>query len=305
MHVDARRLVQSAGALVVAAALAACGMSGNLAAPPAGMAAPTTPQGRAGLRPEAIASSQPLVDGIAIQPVAVSVAGTVGTFALSGTTQCSGGTPADPCPNVSPLPAWRPAASVLLTFAAVTLPLNGCPVPAGAASGHCYVVGYENGNGPYLIQGPGGVPLNSSGVLAFGVEPRTMLFDAGSTYEFFVMYVTGVATPPPPTPTPVPTPSPTVTPVATPTPCATATPNDGDGGDRHDDLQGFERDGHHHHASSCCGSEGDQRGDVRRLDDGGDCCASDAPRHHHHRDGDRLGRLDGGWDGGCGDSRGR
>lgn len=311
MHVDGRRLVQSAGALLVAAALAACSMGGNVVAPAGGTTGPATPQGRSGLRPAAIASSQPLVYGIAIQPVSVTVAGTVGTFALSGTTQCSGGTSADPCPNVSPLPAWTPSASELLTFAAVTLPLNGCPVPAGAPSGHCYIVGYENGVGPYLIQGPGGVPLNSSGILAFGVEPRTMLFDAGSSYEFFVTYVTGVATPPPPTPTPVPTPTPTPTPaptatptpVTTPTPCTTATPDDGEWGDRHDDGRRFDRHGHHHDVSSCCGGEGDSRGDVRRLDDGGGCCSSDVPRHHHHREGERRGRMDDGGD--CRDSRGR
>jgi hypothetical protein len=164
-----------------------------------------------------LATTQPLVDGTMVIPLTLGVSGSVGTFSAFGTAQCAAPSGTNPCPNIayaSSPPSWIPSADTSLTFASSTIGV-GC-------SSSCYVVAYENGAGPYLVQGPGSAASSTS--VAFGAETVARYFLSGTTYSFFLAHVTAVNTPPPP-PTPSPSPVPTATPTASA--CATSSPSGG------------------------------------------------------------------------------
>ena len=136
-----------------------------------------------------------------------------GIVTLTDGSTC-GGSP-DPC-AISNHANWPqlsvPAASNLTVDTLVSS--ASCP-------GQCYVVAYEGGVGPYIIDGPAtsgstgtGLTFAASALLAF--QPLT-------TYNFFIESVTGMtATPAPVPPTAIPTP--TTYPTAPPTSTAAPTP---------------------------------------------------------------------------------
>jgi hypothetical protein len=205
------RIYRDAVAVFIAAALVAC--SGGFHT--AGLLVPGDGSPRHAMS-WGLATTQPIVQGTMVIPLTLSLSGSVGTFSAFGTTQCAAASGTNPCPNIayaaSP-PSWVPPADSSLTFTSSSLNV--------ACASSCYVVAYENGAGPYLVQGPGSASSSTS--VAFGSETVARYFLGGATYSFFLAHVTAVNTPPPP-----PTPSPSPVPTATPSACATSTPTGGE-----------------------------------------------------------------------------
>ena len=324
-------LYRAALALLVAASLVACG--GGLAPnAPAG----SRPAGQKhALRPFFLnlGDTQDTVTGTAIIPLTFTVSGTAGTLAAYGTTACAAASGANPCPNINFMaspPMWQSATPAALTIAASTLAAactapSNAPSPAPGFTPGCYAIAYEGGAGPYLIAGP---VTGSAGSLSLPAQTATLNFNPSEAYNFFLAYVTAVASPPPSTPAPSPSPTyfATQPPIATPTPASTATPTapptatptplasfapspcptatSGDG--EHDDLQVL--DGGDDGGTSCCSSSREDDGSLRTMDgrrhhggdDGGWGCATPQPtvspcedggtRHHRHRHGDSRSR---------------
>lgn len=219
------RLRHCIAALLIAAGLFACSANAPRA--------PFLPQGTTHTRHGMwwnLGTTQPTVDGSMVIPVTLSVSGSVGTFSAFGSTLCAAPAGTNPCPNVdyaaSP-PAWTSASDTSLTFAGTTLGVS-CPTA-------CYIVAYENGAGPYLVQGPGAGQTSAS--VTLGTQNIALYFTANTTYDFFLAHVTAVNTPPPP-PTPSPSPSPSAQPTPTP-----ATRCDDDG----EEHYGHTGAGKHHH----------------------------------------------------------
>jgi hypothetical protein len=198
----------AAAVVIVAAALAACGggSPGIVSMMSAGTARHAASWN--------LGTTQPTVTAVMLQPLTLTVSGSVGTLSLAV--------------SASPAP-WSSLDPISLTMAAVTLNAN-CTAPAGAPSPApgftpgCYLVADEGGVGPYLIQGPG---TAANGALSFPAQTTMLNFNGGNTpYDFFLAYVTSIGqAPPPPTPSPVPTATIFYTPApvqATATPCSTA-----------------------------------------------------------------------------------
>ncbi len=304
----------AAAALVIGSIVAACSAGGTGTSP-----STTTPVSGLDAKPGRVAhswnlgSTQATVTGSMIQPLSVSVTGSVATLSLYGTTQCAAKSSGNPCPNIAftgTPPSWSSVNPVALTVAATTLP-TACTVPAGAPSpapgfvAACYIVAYEGGVGPYVISGPA-TTGNSS--LVFAAVISALNFNGGNTpYNFFLAYVTGVsATPAPPTPSPVPTATyiPTATPVPTSSPIASpipsACPTSGSWGDDLRSRKDGGWDGGDGGSSGCCSTSGsgESGGGDRHRHDGGDdggstggCCSSSdegdsRARNDHHHGGD-------------------
>lgn len=238
-----------------------------------------------------VGSTQPLATGVAIMPLTLTLNGTVGTVGLFGTTACAAPSGANPCPNINFMaspPQYMSSLDVPMTLAATTLSTT-CTPPAGAATpapgftAACYVVTYEGGVGPYVLQGP----VTSSGSsLSVPAQASTVYFQGLTGYNVFLEYVTSLTTPPPaltPSPAPSPTEFMTPTPVPSPTPKATFAPSpcptstsDDDGGD----------DGEYRDSDVLCASPSPKPTPTCGSDDDGHHKRhSDSLRraHHHHR----------------------
>jgi hypothetical protein len=322
------RIHRAAAALIAVASLVACSGGGSNVISGLGNTTPAkAPAQKLPPRHKLLnlGSTQPATTGTMIQPLTLSVSGTTGTLSLFGTAQCGAPSGANPCPGINftaTPPTWSSVDPVTLTMNATTLNVPctapaGAPTPAPGFVPACYIVAYEGGVGPYLIQGPA---TSNGGSLSFAAETTPLYFNGGSTaYNFFLAYVTSIAaTPPPPTPTPspvptffatppppTPTPTPSPTPKPTPTPRPTATPTIAptatptanptatptiaptvaptacpSSSGYHEDLRRRLDGGDDNESTGCCSgySSGD---DVKRFDDGGTssgCCSTDDDR---------------------------
>lgn len=328
------RIHRAAAALIAVASLVACSGGGSNVISGLGTNEPAkAPAQKIPPRHKLLnlGSTQPVTTGTMIQPLTLSVSGTTGTLSLFGTAQCGTPSGANPCPGINftaTPPTWASLDPVALTMNATTLNVP-CTAPAGAPTPTpgfvpaCYIVAYEGGVGPYLIQGPA---TSNGGSLSFAAETTPLNFNGGSTaYNFFLAYVTSVAaTPPPPTPTPspvptffatpvppTPTPTPSPTPKPTPTPQPTATPTIAptatptanptatptiaptacpSSSGYHDDLRRRLDGGDDE--SGCCNTEDDRSRSKARFDHhkrGGDDneCESDGGRHKKNDGGDK------------------
>lgn len=239
-----RRSLSRGGAVIfVAAALVACsGGSPNVA--PIGAARSSARTGRHTMAWN-VGMTQPLATARMLIPLTLTVNAASGQVAVFGSTYCAPPSGANPCPNVnftaSP-PQYYSPLDVPMTLPTTTLnatcaPPSGFTTPAPGFTPACYVVTYEGGAGPYVLQGP---VVSSGGSLSVPAQTATVYFQGLTGYNVFLAYVTGISTPPPAlTPSPIPSPTeyatPTPLPSLTPSPAPTPTVCDDDG------------DGHHHH----------------------------------------------------------
>lgn len=309
-------LFRGALALVVAASLVACSGGAELLVPRASNGSDSGTKNR---RPMYLnlGDTQPVLTGSALIPLSLSVTGGVGTLSVFGSTYCTAASGLNPCPNINFMaspPTWQNATAI--GFAMGSTVLNAAcnapaapPTPAPGFTPGCYIGAYEGGSGPYLIQGP---VSGSAGSLSVLGNTSTLNFNPGEAYNFFLMYVTAISSPPPPpSPTPVPsptefatqpppaTPSPTAQPSFTPGPCPSSTSGDDDG--EHDDVYGA-RTMHERHRpgdgddDGACSSPSPKPTPTCAGDD-------DGGRHHrHHSDGVRTTRGHSrGHDDDCGD----
>lgn len=246
-----------------------------------------------------IGDTQPVLTGTALIPLSLSVSGTIGTLSAFGSTYCTAASGPNPCPNVNFMaspPMWQSPTPVALTLAATVLNAacnapSGAPVAAPGFTPGCYIGVYEGGGGPYLVQGP---VTGSAGSLSLTAETSALNFNPSEAYNFFLMYVTAIASPPPPmTPSPDPSPTefatqpPPATPVPTatptpivtiaPSPCATSTPGDDEGDDIQHVVHRMDDDGD----DGSCGSPAPKPSPTCSGDDDGD---GGHHHHHHHRD---------------------
>lgn len=309
--------MRGAVALFVAASLVAC--SGGSASISPGMSGASTSHG--GSRHTMylnLGDTQPVLTGVALIPLTLSLSNGVGTLSAFGSTYCAAASGLNPCPNINFMaspPMWQNATPISFTMAATVLnaacdtPASP-PSPAPGFTPACYVGAYEGGSGPYLIQGP---VTGSAGSLSVPANVSTLNFNPQEAYNFFLVYVTAISSPPPPptptpvasptvigsqpppaTPPPTSTPAPTSKPSLTPSPCPSSTSDD-DGGDhhRHRDVRrngGGDDDGGDDDGGSCA-SPTPQPTPTCSGDDGGDghhrhSDTRSAHERHHHHDGD-------------------
>lgn len=221
-----------------------------------------------------LGDTQATVTGSALIPLTLTVSNSVGTLAAFGSTYCTAASGNNPCPNINFMaspPMWQSPTPVSMTMGSTVLNAacnapSTAPSPAPGFTPGCFVAAYEGGGGPYLVQGPATGP---SGKLSVAAQTSTLNFNPLEAYNFFLMYVTAISSPPPPmTPSPAPSPTDFATqpPPATPTPLASLSPSpcpsvtsDGDEGvcgtptpaptptACDDDGEGHHHHHHHHH----------------------------------------------------------
>lgn len=230
-----RSLYRGGAAVFVAAALVACsGGSPNVA--PIGPARSAQHSSRHAMAWN-VGMTQALATGTMLIPLTLTVNGTSGQVAVFGSTYCAPPSGANPCPNVnftaSP-PQYYSSLDVPMTLSATSLNAS-CTAPGGSATPApgftpaCYVVTYEGGAGPYILQGP---VVSSGGSLSVPAQTSTVYFQGLTGYNVFLAYVTSISTPPAPlTPSPVPSPTDFATPTpvptqTTPSPCPSASSDD-------------------------------------------------------------------------------
>ncbi len=260
------------GLRVYKAAVAALVMGSVVAACSGGQEA-TTPQVVSGIgsKPDRVThtwnlgSTQATATAVNLMSLQLTVNGSQGSVSLNGATACgaTGQVPSNLCPGVTYRPiTFMPANPTTLTMTAATLYTActapaGAPTPAPASAAACYVVAYEGGVGPYIIQGPA---TATAGGLSIPAEATVLNFNGNTGYDFFLAYVTNEsAAPPPPTATPsapptgpgAPTPTVAPTPTAVPTACPTTS------------SWGYEDDARHRMDGGNDGDEGGATGCCR------------------------------------------
>lgn len=210
----------AAVAFIIGCVVAACSSGGTGTLPDS--SAPSS--GQPNRHADDLSLSQGTVTGALIEPLNYAVNGSTVSFSDS-TIQC-GGSP-DHCgltaANAATWPTMNLITPASLTPGTATLNATCAPPGGSASGGQCYIVALEGGNGPYLISGPGTV---SGGTISFAAGTAAIPFVQSVLYNFFLEYVTSIATPAPSTPTPVPSPTfiPTQPPPPTPTPAPATGP---------------------------------------------------------------------------------
>lgn len=223
------RIQRGAAVLITVAGLVACSSgAGSLISGSNGSSGNGTQQGQKGslVHRDSLVGSAQGVTGAMIQPLTLTVSNNVGTVALYGTALCGAASGGNPCPGTTFTSAtWSSTTASTPTIGSSTLNAAcaapaGSPSPAPGFTPGCYIVAYEAGAGPYLIQGPATVSGSS---LSFAASSTPISLDPNLGYNFFLAYVTSIAPVPTPTPIPPPSPSPIPTEFQTPIP-PTATP---------------------------------------------------------------------------------